>query len=232
MPKIPAKTLAATAVLLLASPSHAVSFPIGLEITFAAGGNPFGAAVGTVANAGTGETGGTVPTGVGGEFIPVNPLSDAGASMSLTIGNILFGHEDDIESDFGDVPALLLNNGSLMGLDFVALVSLSGTTAVGNLFDPTDLGQDTSGFLSTPHYWVDFDDAGAFWVGLVTGFAQGFDPEEEGDVLDPILGQGILIAGHVVPEPSLAVLAGVGGLALALLRRRQPGRHGWRAPGV
>jgi len=221
MPRIPVKTLAVMAAVLLAGSAQAVSFPIGLEITFAAGGNPFGAVVGTVANAGTGETGGTVPTGVGDEFVPVNPLFDAGASMSLTIGNIVFGHEDDIEWDFGDVPALLLSNGSLVGLDFVALVSLSGTTAIGNLFTQSDLGQDTSAFLSTPHYWVDFDDSGsgAFRVGLVTGFQVVFDPEE-GDVLDPILGQGIMIQGNVVPEPSLVTLAGAGLLGLALLRRR------------
>ena len=86
-------------------------------------------------------------------------------SLSLAIGGILFGHEDDIEASDGDVPALVLVDGALVGLDFVALVSISGTDAIGSPFDSSDLGQDTSGFLSSPHYWVDFDDEATSWSG-------------------------------------------------------------------
>ena len=113
------------------------------------------------------------------------------------------------------MPALVLVDGALVGLDFVALVSISGTDAIGSPFDSSDLGQDTSGFLSSPHYWVDFDDEGNFLVVLVTGFSQFVDPED-GPSLEPEI--ELLVQGNVVPEPGLAILMAT--VLIGMVRKR------------
>jgi hypothetical protein len=208
----------AIAALGLASPAQAMTFQLGVDVTFAAGSNPIGAVVGTTPNAGTADIGSQTVTGVGSEFPSLNPAFDAGASLALTIGNILFEDDDDIEASlYSDIPGMLFQNGGFQGLDFVVLFEISGTSAIGKVFDSTDLGQDTSAFTSTQHYWADFFDDGSFLIGTVTGFDVFSDGE--GD-LGPIIGE-VLVEGNVfVPEPSPAVLACAALAGLALVRRR------------
>jgi len=217
--KLTIKLCALLAALILAPSAQAISFPLYVTVTFAAVGNPFGAVVGTTANAGIADIGSQTVAGLPEEEKPLNPAFDAAASLSLTIGNILFGDEDDIDvAVTNDIPALIFMNGIGTGLDFVVLLELSGTSAIGEDFVGTDLGQDTSHFLNTAHYWADFQEDGAFEIGLITGFTPLFDDEEMETFLEP--DTTLLVAGNItVPEPSLALLGMASLAALGLTRR-------------
>ena len=214
------KSFVLAGLLALATPAQAMTFQLGVEVTSAPGGNALGAVVGTTANAGTGDIGSQTVDGLPFESKSTNPSFDAGASLALTIGNVLFGEEDDIEAGVAsDIPALLFTNGAFVGLDFVSLFTISGNSAIGVAFDPFALAQDTSPFEDGNHYWADFFDDGSFQIGLVTGFVVVTDPQE-GDELSPVFGTPPIAGNVFVPEPSLAILTVAAMLGVAALRRR------------
>lgn len=230
---LPLSWLLVATVLLHAPDARAVDLTFEVDITKALAGNPVGAVIGTSIPAGTGSTGATDPIEVGGDTVALRAdTSGPGAFLNLVIGTKTFTDPDDIQFTLqNDVPAAEFEDDVYTALDYVLLFEIVAGEPVSKVFNPDALGQDTSGFVSTPHYWMDFDSGdGSFAMGLVTGFEVVANPPGA-DSLDPLFAQGTLVEG-TLREAALAVpllppiaLLGLAGCLIAVtsLSRMRPG---------
>ncbi len=187
-------------LLSFTSTAEAIVLVFEINTTKALAGNLLGAVIETGAAAGSGNTGTTEPNDVGEHLIPLRASeSGAGASMTLHIGTKTFVESDDIQWLLeNNVPAAGFEDGEFVELDLALLFEVVAGEPLTKAFNPYDLAQDTSSFLNTPHYWIDFEgDNIGFALGLVTGFEAVSDPEEGVIVLQPVFAQGTLVEGNL-----------------------------------
>jgi hypothetical protein len=128
-------------------------------------------------------------------------------------GNDLLG--ENVESDFGDYSAVVSLNPSNEWKSAGSVYNFASVTTVdfGDLFSGTGVGH-VDFFIESGHMTFDSDNVTLIQV-LATDFSAG-------TVITPL---PTITSISIVPEPSCAVLVGIGAAAVFGLRRRRASEH-------